>query len=363
MTDPAASPDDVHALVVGIETYAFGPRWTLPGPSDDALRFRAWLLDRGVPDGNIRLHLAPAPGHAPDLPYRPCDRWALRRTLVRELPAVASRMLWVFWGGHGYLDPRGRLRLLTADASERDAVNIDLDDVLAYYAGTAVPGHPEQAWIVDACATFEHELNLALDPPTETLPQARPADRSRQVHLHAARRGRRTPNAPAERTGRFSGLVLTRLRLRADASTPLDPAFVDAVEHAARTADGEGTPSWTRLREPGHDVSFGSLAEPGRPAPATGTHHPDGDHPDDTARTTVGALVEALCGRPWASDPDVRQNLVDALPRHLGEHVPRSRTSRADLVGIVLHLSRTDGGLEALRAALRIVDGSSGELP
>lgn len=361
MTDPAASPDDVHALVVGIETYAFGPRWTLPGPSDDALRFRTWLLDRGVPDGNIRLHLAPAPGHAPDLPYRPCDRWALRRTLVRELPAVASRLLWVFWGGHGYLDPQGRLRLLTADASEHDALNIDLDDVLAYYAGTAVPHHPEQAWIVDACATFQHELNLSVSPPTETLPQARPADRARQVHLHAARRGQRTPNAPVERAGRFSGLVLERLRLRADATTPLDPAFVEAVERAARTADEGGTPSWTRLRDPGHDVSVGSLRDPGRADRGNGAHR--AHRPDDTGPLTIGALVDALCQRPWASDPGARQNLVDALPRRLGEHVPRSRASRADLVGIVLHLSRTEGGLEALYEAMRIVDGSSGDLP
>ncbi|MFI6622323.1 caspase family protein [Streptomyces sp. NPDC050528] len=346
MTNPAASPDDVHALVVGIETYAFGPRWALPGPADDALRFRDWLLDRGVPDRNIRLHLAPVPGYAPDLPYRSCDRWALRRTLVQDLPTTSSRVLWVFWGGHGYLDSRGHLCLLTADASERDAVNIDLDDVLAYYNSTTVPHHPEQVWIVDACATFQQEMRLTVAPPTETLPHAEPADRSRQIHFHAARRGQRAPNLPADRTGRFSSLVLRHLSLRDDAITPLDTTFIDAVEREARAAEDGHAPHWTRLREPGRDVEFGSLASPGRPSPAPGTDH------------AISALVNALCGRPWASDPDIRQNLVDALPRQLREHVPRSRTSRSDLVGIVIHLSRVDGGLDALRTAMRIIDGS-----
>ncbi|MEW1647296.1 caspase family protein [Streptomyces sp. NPDC091219] len=346
MTDSATSPDDVHALVVGIETYAFGPRWTLPGPSDDALRFRDWLLDRGVPDRNIRLHLTPTPGCAPDLPYRSCDRSALRRTLVHDLPAVSSRVLWVFWGGHGYLDSRGHLCLLTADASERDALNIDLDDVLAYYDSITVPHHPEQVWIVDACATFQHEMRLSVAPPTETLPHAAPAGRSRQMHLHAARRGQRTPNLPADRTGLFSSLVLRHLRTRDNATTPLDSAFVDAVEREARAAENGHAPHWTRLRDPGRDIELGSLASHGHTAPVPATDR------------TISALVNALCGRPWASDPDIRQNLVDALPRQLREHVPRSRTSRSDLVGIVIHLSRVEGGLDALHTALEIIDGS-----
>ncbi|MFF3615722.1 caspase family protein [Streptomyces sp. NPDC002580] len=351
MTDPAAFPDDVHALVVGIETYAFGPRWTLPGPSDDALRFRAWLLERGVPDDNIRLHLAPEPGHAPDVPYRPCDRWALRRSLVQDLPAASSRLLWVFWGGHGYLDPQDHLRLLTADASERDALNIDVTDALAYYNSTGVPHHPEQVWIVDACATFQHEMNLGVAPPTETLPHGRPADRSRQLQFHAARRGQRTPNLPETRTGRFSSLVMRQLSRRHDATTPLDSGFIDAVERDARAADDGHAPGWTHLREPGRDIAFGSPASPGPPDPSPG--------PGDT----VGALVNALCGRPWASDADTRQNLVDALPRPLREHVPRSRSPRSDLVGIVVHLSKVDGGLDALREAMRIIDGGSDGVP
>ncbi|WP_051900039.1 effector-associated domain 2-containing protein [Streptomyces aureus] len=346
MTNSAASPDAVHALVVGIETYAFGSRWTLPGPSDDALRFREWLLDREVPDRNIRLHLAPAPGCAPDLPYRSCDRSALRRTLVQDLPAASSQMLWVFWGGHGYLDSRGHLRLFTADASERDALNIDLDDVLTYYNSIAVPHHPEQVWVVDACATFQQEMRLAVAPPTETLPHAEPADRSRQIHLHAARRGQRAGNLPTDRTGHFSSLVLRHLHLRDDAIAPLDSAFVEAVEREARAAENGTVPAWTRMREPGRDVEFGSLASTGPPSPVPATDH------------IISGLVNALCERPWASDPDIRQNLVDALPRRLREHVPRSRTSRSDLVGIVVHLSKVDGGLDALRVAMTIVDGS-----
>ncbi|MFE0518080.1 caspase family protein [Streptomyces sp. NPDC058954] len=347
MSEQAASPQDVHALIVGIETYAFGPRWTLPGPSDDALRFRSWLIDRGVPDVNIALHLAPTPGHAPDLPYRPCDHWALRRALVQDLPMASSRLLWVFWGGHGYLDREGHLRLLTADASERDPVNIDLDDALAYYNSIAVPHHLQQTWIVDACATFEQEMYLAVAPPTEILPRAQAANQARQVHLHAAGRGRRTPNLPIERTGRFSSLVMEHLNRRADAVTPVDTAFLDAIERDARAADGHGSPIWTRLRDPGRERVFGSATS------CAGQSH------SAQSVTDVTALINTLCARPWASDPDTRQNLVDALPRRLGEQVPRSRSPRSDLVGIVLHLRKIDGGLDALRGAMEIIDSSS----
>ncbi|MFJ9722502.1 caspase family protein [Streptomyces sp. NPDC101209] len=347
MSEQAVSPQDVHALIVGIETYAFGPRWTLPGPSDDALRFRTWLIDRGIPDVNIALHLAPAPGHAPDLPYRPCDRWALRRALVHDLPMASSQLLWVFWGGHGYLDRAGHLRLLTADASERDPANIDLDDALAYYDSTAVPHHPQQTWIVDACATFEQEMYLSVAPPTEILPRAQPANKARQVHLHAAGRGRRAPNLPVERTGRFSSSVMKHLNRRADAVHPVDTAFLDAVEHDAHAADGNGPPLWIRLRAPGREAVFGSATFSAGPSRAPQS---DGD---------ITSLINALCGRPWASDPDIRQNLVDALPHRLGEQVPRSRSPRSDLVGIVLHLRKIDGGLDALRGAMEIIDGSS----
>lgn len=346
MPGPTTSPRDVHALVVGIETYAFGPRWTLPGPSDDAMRFREWLLERGVPDTNIRLHLAPAPGHAPDLHYRPCDRTALRRTLVHDLPNTSSRLLWVYWGGHGYLDDHDHLRLLTADATEHDAVNVDLDDALAYYNSTAVPHHPEQVWIVDACATFEREMNLTVTPPAEALPHAERADRSRQIHFHAARRGRRATNLPSDRTGRFSSIVMKHLRLRTDADTPLDPAFIDAVERDTRADQASGEPASTRLREPGRDITFGSLSEGARRETGISTN-------------ALDALITDLCSRPWASDSDSRQNLVDALPRQLGEQVPRSRRPRADLVGIILHLDKVAGGLRALHQAVQIVEGAS----
>lgn len=51
-------PAKVHAIIVGIDHCGFGPRFDLKGPSDDALRYVAWILERGGPLPNIRLFLS-----------------------------------------------------------------------------------------------------------------------------------------------------------------------------------------------------------------------------------------------------------------------------------------------------------------
>jgi hypothetical protein len=86
----AVDPARVVALVVGVERYAAGPRWTLPGPVTDALRFRDWLRSTGVPDANILLHLAPADGSAVLTGCRPADHETLRRALVHGGADTAS---------------------------------------------------------------------------------------------------------------------------------------------------------------------------------------------------------------------------------------------------------------------------------
>lgn len=51
------APENVCAVLVGIESYQGGDRWALDGPAISAMRMAAWLLRQFVQPGNIRLYV------------------------------------------------------------------------------------------------------------------------------------------------------------------------------------------------------------------------------------------------------------------------------------------------------------------
>ncbi|SCF65176.1 hypothetical protein GA0115255_101424 [Streptomyces sp. Ncost-T6T-2b] len=204
-------PARVVALVVGVEAYAAGPRWTLPGPVRDALRFRDWLRSTGVPDTNILLHLAPAEGTGPVTGHRGADHETLRRTLVHELPALQGDMLWIWWGGHGVLDRDEHLRLYCADATETDRRNIDLESARRRLSSDVLPGFEKQNWVVDACQTFEERHRPAVTIPDGSLPAGQRLRIHWQSVLLAADRGQRAANDPVRGQGVFSDILLREL--------------------------------------------------------------------------------------------------------------------------------------------------------
>ena len=53
------SPEQTHAVVVGIERYEAGDNWDLDGAASSALRIIRWLRERHVPVGNITTLLSP----------------------------------------------------------------------------------------------------------------------------------------------------------------------------------------------------------------------------------------------------------------------------------------------------------------
>ncbi|WP_372344525.1 caspase family protein [Streptomyces sp. KL116D] len=346
MPTPTVPPDRVHALVVGIERYAVGDRWTLPGPVCDALRFRDWLLGHDVPEGNILLHLAAEPGRRIGVEHRPADHADLRHTLVNELPRAGSDLLWIWWGGHGFLDRGDRLRLITADATSHDMRNINLESVLAYYRTEAATRHPSQVWMVDACATFERELHLYATPPDEELPMGRPWEALRQMELRAARRGTRALNDPVARAGHWSTLVLGRLRELDDVGRLPDAAFLDALRNDVRERERAGAPvPWLRLRGASGDFDVAPSGTRG------GGEYGTAEECD--------AMITDLVRRAWATRPESRQTLVDALPSTVRDQIPRASAPRHDIVTIVQAAARIRGGLAALRQAVRRLDGDA----
>lgn len=352
MSARAVDPARVVALVVGVERYAAGRRWTLPGPVRDALRFRDWLRSTGVPDANILLHLAPADGSAALTGCRPADHETLRRALVHELPARQGDMLWVWWGGHGVLDRDEHLRLYCADATEADRRNIDLESARRRFSSDALPGFAVQNWVVDACRTFEERHNPSVTIPDGSLPAGQRLRVHQQNVLLAADRGQRAANDPVRRLGVFSDILLRELSALPDGPNPDPEALFAVVRDRFDRLRAEGTHTQLptlQLHRPGHTEHL-----PGRPA----TPLPmNGFCPGpDRAGGGLVRVVEALLAYPLMSDRDERQAMVAELDPVLVARMPRHAVPRTDVLGILRTVRRRPEGPWDLYRAVTLLD-------
>ncbi|MFF0200027.1 caspase family protein [Streptomyces sp. NPDC005017] len=343
-------PGRVHALIVGVERYDAGPDWDLPGPARDAVRFHRLLRAAGVPEHQLRLHLAPSAAYVPDVGYAPADHATLRRVLVRELSLAQGDILWVWWGGHGVLGRSGGLRLFCADATTADKLGIDLDSALERYAGDAVPGLARQMWVVDACETFEEDLAFREQLPPEALPVGRRNLVHRQTLLSAAGRGRAAVNDPERGTGLFSDVLLELLADRAALlPEPPDPEeLFPAVR--ARIAT---------LREAGLTLQYPEI----RMRSPERTETLTAPVPGPAARPVSPLLraVDALTVYPLMSDPVERQAVIAALdPSHTGT-LARHTKARTDATYLLNHLAKRGAqALWELYDAVLAVDSDPG---
>jgi hypothetical protein len=325
-------PAQVHALIVGVERYDAGTPWDLPGPARDAVRFYRLLREAGVPEAQLRLHLAPSPPYVPDVRYEPADQATLRRVLIRELPLAPGGTLWVWWGGHGVLDRADRLRLLCSDATAADKLGIDLDSVVERYASDAVPALGEQLWIVDACGTSaENDLPFRQQLPPYALPVGRRTLAHRQTVLRAAGRGRAAAHEPG--TGFFSDVVLGLLADRAATLPALpDPEELFPAVQARIAALGEAGHTLQypviQLRSPERTEVL-SVASPATPLA-----------PERPPAVPLRRAVEALLAYPAMADPTERQSVVAALSPRVTATLPRHTKTRTDVVSILTSLAQ-----------------------
>ncbi|MFE7710391.1 caspase family protein [Streptomyces sp. NPDC057486] len=342
------APDRVVALVIGIEQYAAGPDWNLPGPVRDALRFRDWLLARGVPDTNILLHLAPLSGADPGVPYRPADHDTLRRAFVTDIPARSGDALWVWWGGHGVLDTDEHLRLYCADATVPDRRNIDVESARGTLRSDAVTGLGWQMWMIDACQTFDERHNFPHSLPGEQLPAGHRIQAHEQILMFAAGRGQRAANDPERRLGVFSDIVLRELP--ADPLPDPDPLFegVQARMNALRAAGHTDQLPSLFLHRPGRTENspWNPPAAPGPAATSPGR--------------LLARLIESLLAYPLMSDRDARQALVNELPAAVVARMPRHTMPRTDVIGIVRTIRAQPDKLWELYDAVTLLDDEPG---
>ena len=95
-------------LIAGVEAYT-APLGELKGAVRAALKFHDWVKARGIPDGQIFLHVSP-----PESWTRPA-RWQDFVATTESLKEADADTLLVYWAGHGDRSKRNR-RLYTEDS-------------------------------------------------------------------------------------------------------------------------------------------------------------------------------------------------------------------------------------------------------
>ncbi len=163
MVTVTVNPNQVYALVVGIETYQLGADYDLDGPARDGLRFIDWLLSHDVLPENIRFFVSPLAQNADvvsqtvklGLKSYPATRDAIDKFIRDELMAVCGEVLHVFWGGHGILTKTDQAtrQLLFADTTAANKLSLNIGS-LVQALGTSKHelGFEKQLFVIDACA-------------------------------------------------------------------------------------------------------------------------------------------------------------------------------------------------------------------
>ena len=183
---PACDPQDVCAVIVGVEHCAVFDDDPLVGPVRDAIEWFDWLRECGVPSERMRLFISAKPVSQGLL-----DDWAtrrgqavldeatetrFRRFIVEDLPLLAGKgrnaLLLVVWSGHGMIDLRDASRtrrLFYADASTDIALNLELVSFMKALRAPRYAGFTQQIAVIDACANdaFGFSQGRRLYQPTD----------------------------------------------------------------------------------------------------------------------------------------------------------------------------------------------------
>jgi len=359
-----ASPSRTVALVVGIEKYAAGEPWNLDGPASDAIRFAEWLLSRSVPPKNILALLSPLDKnrgilHESPVAVAPADYGSLRSQLVRRLPEQNGDLLWIFWGGHGLVDPQGRRRLFTADATGEDPLNLDVDEVLAFHRSRSMPSFAHQIWLIDACQTLFDSARSRRGLPHERLPTDSPVPGRQQEVVFAAKPGDIAVNVSDGAFGLFSHEVLQDLQ-QAEDNWPPDLAEMVSRQrerflHLRRSGLTRQTPTyfWYRDRD-GNEAqvladSRGSTVQPpSRPA--------------TLKMERQRQIVDALLAVPEFANPNSRETITSLLRGEVYGAVRRHPSARVDAVSLVSTCDRFPGALRELLEIVRLCAGDTPEV-
>jgi hypothetical protein len=228
MITDSIKPENVYALVVGIEKYQAGPDYDLNGPAKDALKFAEWLLDHNVKPQNIQLFLstldknvevlegAKARGLTPETATHDQIAQAIRSQLTSE--NRRGGLLYVFWGGHGIVTKKDATvrRLFFADTDDDSKWNLDFNSLLeALSTSVHGAGFPQQIFFIDACANLFYQglaQTIQCEAAGVRFASSGQVERAEQFVLFASAEYEISTNESDVGTGSFSKAVLNELQ-------------------------------------------------------------------------------------------------------------------------------------------------------
>ena len=212
-----AEPTTTHALLIGIERYAAGSSWDLNGPASDVYRFADWLCRNHVPGENISVLLSPLERNAGVRDkiaaltgqVLEATKEEVNKAIGDRLKATTASLFFLFWGGHGWIEPNGDHLLICADATSDNRKNLNLNAQLTAMRTHLYKSIPQQVFLVDACANYE--MNLGVAPPIEAPAIGTPLPSQEQFVLFAAKPGDYATNQDQQQTGLFSPRATCRV--------------------------------------------------------------------------------------------------------------------------------------------------------
>ncbi|TYL51159.1 caspase family protein [Agromyces mariniharenae] len=232
----------VLVLAIGLEEYAYGKKYSLPGVASDAVRFAQWAVDCRVPPEQVWLARSWSGAETP--PPENVLTFDGAQHDIEDLFIKASKvrgdLLVVYWSGHGVLNRSGQRVLYAADAYAEAPRVFVVDQVLRYLTSDAFPGFDNQVVFIDACANFSAEMKIPDDLSSGPLnPNGRTFRRVSQSTLFAASQGEYATHDRLKREAAFSNSLLEWLK--ENVCLPIDfPTVVQHIDDSFKVLNAKG---------------------------------------------------------------------------------------------------------------------------
>jgi hypothetical protein len=255
------TPDEVRAIVVGVDHYDYGDSWKLTGPAADALRTVDWLLENGVLSKHIALFLSPASWSEPHVTswmertgwkqVRDAKYTDIAYFINMELRPSAGKALLVHWGGHGSVDRKKPLNyLFSSDAVGGTPNCLCVQELLIALADSLFEHLMQQVLIFDVCAAPFTLANDHTNPNPARLIKSETRNVGvQQCPMYAASPGKLATNVSKRGAGLFSELLFAELKAY---KQPALEQFVQAFNDIKKEEDHNGL----RAQQPCMDFPF-----------------------------------------------------------------------------------------------------------
>jgi hypothetical protein len=225
-------PENVVAVIVGVENYEIGGAWPFAGPALDGAKFAAWLRSREVPVKNIKLFLSPVSVevHRKEIADKlaACElsldsaadakESAIWNWLEDDLPQQPGDHLVFFWSGHGAVANKER-RLFCANAN-KSLHNLNFSDFADKLCHKRYGVFKRQLLIVDTCANLYSEMQQMSSLPNHVFSGDREESATKQLAMFAAAHGEFAKQKGAKRTGAFFEALYDELQAAGPAIWP-----------------------------------------------------------------------------------------------------------------------------------------------